>query len=895
MTFDLARIGDGLTFAGALDDLSSALDANSAVVVSAPPGTGKTTLVPPLLASRTTGRIIVTQPRRVAARAAARRLAQLDGSPLGTRVGFTVRGERSVSRDTRVEFVTAGVLLRRTLDDPGLDGVNAVVIDEVHERALETDLLIGLLGEVRELREDLVLIAMSATLDAARIAEVIGDPAPVVEHTVSAHPLTERWAPSPVPRLDERGVTRGFLDHVARTAASGARELATGDTLVFAPGAWEVAEIARRLRDEARGFDVRELHGQIPTAEQDAVIRGRARSDEPRIIVTTSLAESSLTVPGVRLVVDSCLSRFPQRDAGRGMSGLVTAGAARSSCVQRAGRATRQGPGTVIRCVDERTYAAAPARPAPEIATADLTDAALLLACWGAPGGAGLRLIDPPPEDALAEAQTVLHDLGAIDDDGRVTSEGRALARIPVDPRLARALVEGSELVGARLASEVVALLGGDFRVPEADVAAAIVTLRGGRGPDARRWAKEAERLRRFAPSSPHGSGPNGCGSAAETPATGETGASGGPSARSSGPNGCGSAAETPATGETGTSGGWVRGSVDDAGLVIGLAFPGRIARRVEHTADGAVFLLASGTRAGVRGALAGAEWLAVADVARASGRAAAGSGALIRAAAVVTEQQVERAASHLITDRVEAEFVNGRVAARRERRVGAIVRASVPVRATADEGRAAVQRALHRDGLGVFTWSDAADELRRRLALLHRAIGSPWPDMSDAALAEALDTWLGPEVDALAGGTPVGRIDLASALRRLLPWPAAAEFDALVPERIEVPSGSRIRIAYPPHDDPTARPVVAVKLQECFGWAETPRLAGGREPVLFHLLSPAGRPLAVTDDLASFWSGPYAQVRAEMRGRYPKHPWPEDPWAAAPTRHTKNRAAREG
>ncbi|MFE6995888.1 ATP-dependent helicase HrpB [Microbacterium sp. NPDC057659] len=839
VTFDLARIGEGLAFAGALDDLTAALDTSTAVVVSAPPGTGKTTLVPPLLASRARGRVIVTQPRRVAARAAARRLAQLDGSPLGTRAGFTVRGERSVSSDTRVEFVTAGVLLRRMLDDPGLDGVDAVVIDEVHERALETDLLIGLLGEVRELRDDLVLIAMSATLDAARIAEVIDEPAPVVEHTVAAHPLAERWAPSPVPRLDERGVTRGFLDHVARTAASGARDLEEGDTLVFAPGAWEVAEIARRLRDEARGFDVRELHGQIPSAEQDAVIRGRAPEDAPRIIVTTSLAESSLTVPGVRLVVDSCLSRFPQRDAARGISGLVTAGAARSSCVQRAGRATRQGPGTVIRCIDERTYAAAPARPAPEIATADLADAALLLACWGAPGGTGLRLIDPLPADALAEARSVLHDLGATDDDGRATAEGRRLARIPVDPRLARALVDGTELVGAELSSEVVALLGGEIRVPDADVAAAVVALRNGRGPDARRWAQEARRLRRFAPPSD------------------------------------------------------ARSGVDDAGLVIGLAFPGRIARRVDRTAEGATFRLASGTRAGVRGTLAGAEWLAVADVSRASGRAAAGSGALIRAAAVITEAQVERAADHLITDRVEAEFVKGRVAARRERRVGAIVRASVPVRATAEEGRAAVQRALHRDGLGVFTWSDAADELRRRLALLHRAIGSPWPDMSDAALTDALDTWLGPEIDALAGGAPAGRIDLASALRRLLPWPAAAEFDVLAPERLEVPSGSRIRIAYPPIDDEGARPVVAVKLQECFGWAETPRLAGGREPVLFHLLSPAGRPLAVTDDLASFWSGPYAQVRAEMRGRYPKHPWPEDPWAAAPTRHTKNRAAR--
>ncbi|HWV50867.1 MAG TPA: ATP-dependent helicase C-terminal domain-containing protein, partial [Microbacterium sp.] len=254
---------------------------------------------------------------------------------------------------------------------------------------------------------------------------------------------------------------------------------------------------------------------------------------------------------------------------------------------------------------------------------------------------------------------------------------------------------------------------------------------------------------------------------------------------------------------------------------------------------------------------------------------------------------QAEQAATHLLTDRIEARFSDGRVTARRERRLGAIVRSSVPVRVQADEGGSeAVRRAVQQQGLGVFTWSEAADGLRRRLALLQRELGSPWPDVADTALLNALDAWLGPELSALATGTPAARIDLAPALRRVLPWPAASELDALAPERLEVPSGSRIRVAYPPVDDPSALPVVAVKLQECFGWAETPRLAGGRVPVLFHLLSPGGRPLAVTGDLASFWAGPYSQVRAEMRGRYPKHPWPEDPWSAAPTRHTKRRAA---
>jgi len=847
--YDIAAIGDGLAFAAAVGDLDAALDESTAVVVSAPPGTGKTTLVPPVLANRTSGRVIVTQPRRVAARAAARRLAHLDGSALGGRVGFTVRGERQVGRDTQIEFVTAGVLLRRLLHDPGLDGVAAVIIDEVHERALDTDLLIGLLGEVRQLRDDLALVAMSATLDAEKVAATLGtpDPSPIVTQTVPQHPLEEHWSPSTTPRLDERGVTRGFLDHVAHVAASAGRELhrkdPAADVLVFAPGAREVSEIARRIRAEAGDFDIRELHGQMPAAEQDAVIGGRAESAAPRIIVTTSLAESSLTVPGVRTVVDTCLSRYPQRDSARGMSGLVTGPTSRASAVQRAGRATRESPGTVIRCVDERTFAAAPQRPSPEIATSDLTDAALLLACWGAPGGAGLRMLDPLPEASLNDALSTLRGLGAIDTDGRATDEGRELARIPTEPRLARALRDGAPLVGTRFAAEVVALIGGEIRIAGGDIAAALVELRHRRAPDSRRWMQEVTRLLRNTTQA--------------------------------------NAERTDA-------------STDDVGLVVALAFPERVARRVERGPNGAVFLLASGTRAGITGPLAETEWLAVADVARAQSRAAAGTGAVIRAASAISEGQVALAASHLMTDRIEAEFTGGRVVARRERRIGAIVRASVPVPAQADEGgRDAVRRALARQGLGVFTWSDAADDLRRRLALLHREVGTPWPDVSDAALLADLDAWLAPELDALASGRPASLIDLAPALRRVLPWPAASALDSLAPERLEVPSGSRVRIAYPPLDEPAASPVVSVKLQECFGWAQTPRLIDGRVPVLFHLLSPAGRPLAVTDDLASFWSGPYSQVRAEMRGRYPKHPWPEDPWQAVPTRHTTKRAAR--
>ncbi len=847
-TFDIAALARGLAFADAIAEVETALDAGTAAVVSAAPGTGKTTLVPPLVANRVTGRVVVTQPRRVAARAAARRLAHLDGSPLGDRVGFTVRGERVMTSDARIEMVTPGVLLRRLLDDPGLDGIGAVILDEVHERALDTDLLTALLGEVRQLRDDLVVIAMSATVEADRFAALLGDggdPAPVVRHAPAAHPLTIRWAPAADPRLDDRGVTPGFLRHVAATTARAHADLLaddpTADVLVFAPGVREIGAIARAVADLAPAAEVLELHSQIPASEQDRIIAGRAAGERPRIIVSTSIAESSLTVPGVRLVVDTCLSRVPRRDAARGMTGLVTVPTPRASAVQRAGRATRFGPGIVVRTVDERTYAAAPAHPTPEIRTSDLTDAALLLACWGTPGGVGLRLPDAAPAEAMRQAIEALRALGAVDDDGRATAFGRRLARIPTDPRLARALLDGAEIVGARCAAEIVALISGEVRADDGDLAATLRALRDGRHPASRPWSREADRFARLVGS-----------------------------------------VAGPATAPS-----------DAVGLVTALAFPDRIARRVADADQGAVFLLASGTRAGIAGTLAGEEWIVVADVSRSTARAAAGTGAVIRSAAALTADTVSRAARHLETDRVEASFADGRVLARREKRIGAIVMSSVPVRAKGEPGAAAaVRRALERDGLGLFAWSDAAAALRGRLALLHREVGDPWPDVSDSALARHLDDWLGPEIEQLATGRAVSAIDLLPAIRRLLPWPEATRLDDLAPERIPVPSGSSIRLTYPAADDEAGQPVAAVKLQECFGLTETPRIANGRVPVLFHLLSPAGRPLAVTADLASFWAGPYAQVRAEMRGRYPKHPWPEDPLTHVATAKTKRRLA---
>lgn len=836
--FDLARIGAGLPFAEALEPLADAVGAGGVAVVQAPPGTGKTTLLPPALSDVVEGRVVVTGPRRIVVRAAARRLAKLDGSQVGDRVGFTVRGERQISAGTRVEFVTPGVLLRRLLRDPDLPGVAAVVLDEVHERGLDTDLLVGMLAEVRELRPDLVLVAMSATLDAERFAGLLGgdEPAPVVACAADLHPLEVRWAPPPGLRSDARGVTPAFLDHVANQVRQVSAERAGDDVLVFLPGVREVTRVADRLRGGSR--EVLELHGRLTPAEQDRVTAGRRPGERGRIVVSTALAESSITVPGVRVVVDAGLSREPRRDAARRMTGLVTVSCSRDAAQQRAGRAARLGPGIVVRCYDEDAFARMPAHVAPEIASADLTGAALTLACWGAPGGVGLALPDPPPPASLADAVATLRAIGAVDDAGRATDAGRRWADLPVDPRLARALLLGGPLVGDRLAAEVVAAVSADLRAPSGDLVRLLTDLRAGRMRGAAPWSQEVERLRRLG---------------------------------------------APARGVTSTD-------AAGAGLVVALAWPDRIARR-----SGDTYLFASGTRAALPpdSGLAGQEWLAVADVGRVEGRVGAGTGAVIRLAAPIDQDVAERAGAGLLTDDVQATWRDGRVTARRVRALGAIELAAAPVSAPAEVARRAVADALAERGMTLLTWSDAADALRRRLAFLHTHLGDPWPDVGDAALLARLDDWLGPELDALATGTRADRLDLRDPLRRLLPWPAASRLDELAPERLQVASSSRVRITYPPLADADARPVVAVKLQECFGWAASPRLADGRVPVLFHLLSPAGRPLAVTDDLASFWSGPYLQVRAEMRGRYPRHPWPLDPWTAPATSRTTKRAPK--
>ncbi len=817
-----------------LAEVAHALASPGVAVLVAPPGTGKTTLVPLALAGDAmpwgAGRVVVAQPRRVAARAAARRMAGLLGEPVGQRVGYAVRGDPRVSRATVVEVVTTGLLVRRLQRDPELAGTAVVVLDECHERHLDSDLALAFLVESRAaLRPDLRLLATSATAESDRLARVLGDgePAPVVAAEARLYPVDVRWSPPPAPVAPPLGlrVDPRLLDHVAATVRRALAE-GDGDVLAFLPGAREIGAVAGRL--QGAGAEVVTLHGRQSGPAQDAALRpGPGR----RVVLATAVAESSLTVPGVRAVVDAGLSRVPRMDHARGLGALVTVPVSRASAVQRAGRAGREAPGRVYRCWSPAQHDRLPARPEPEIAAADLTGFALDLALWGHPDGTGLSLPDPPPPGALRTAMDTLRDLGATDAGGRVTARGRALADAGLHPRLARALLDGAAEVGARRAAEIVALLDDDRAAGDGLTAA----WRQARRDDDPAWRAEVRRLT--------------------------------------------AAAERP----TGSAGSGPRALADDlaAGLVVGLAYPERVARAREP--GGRSYLMAGGTAADLApgSGLAGTPWLAIASADREAGARSA----RIRTAVPVDEATALRAAATLRSRATEIGWVDGDVVAREVDRLGAI---TLMERRIEDPGpdrvRAALLDGLRRAGLGLLTWSRAATELRERLAFARAALGDPWPEVDDAALIETAGDWLGPDLTRARRRADLARVDVATALRRLLPWSVAGRLDEVAPERLPVPSGSRVRVSYA---DPAA-PVLAVKVQEAFGWRDAPRLADGRVPVLLHLLSPAGRPVAVTRDLASFWATGYPQVRAELRGRYPRHPWPEDPTTAEPTRRTK-------
>ncbi|MEV4631357.1 ATP-dependent helicase HrpB [Micromonospora sp. NPDC049523] len=819
-----------------LPELLAALRSEGAAVLVAPPGTGKTTLVPLALMDEVEGRIVVAQPRRIAARAAARRMSSLLGEQVGGTVGYAVRGERRVGARTRIEVVTTGLLVQRLQHDPELAGVGAVLLDEAHERHLDSDLALAFAVEVRAtLRPELRLLAMSATAEAQRLAAVLGSagegPVPVVETPAALHPVEVVWAPPLRPVDPPHGlrVDPRMLDHVAATVRRALHE-ADGDLLVFLPGAGEIGGVANRLGGVRGEVDVVPLHGRQSGRDQDAALRPGTRR---RVVLATNVAETSLTVPGVRVVVDAGLSRVARTDLARGLGALVTVAVSRSAATQRAGRAGREAPGWVYRCWSEASHDRLPAQPEPEIATADLTAFALQLSCWGQPDGTGLALPDPPPAAAMQVARTTLGALGAVEGDGRVTTRGRAIAAVGAHPRLARALLDGTETLGAQRAAEVVALLSEDSVAGrDDDLAVVWRRLRGNTDQAATaRWRAEVTRLR-------------GAADAQES------------------------------------SGG--KRLPDDlaAGLLVGLAYPERLAR--VRKSGGTTYLMAGGTAADLAAgsALTGSAWLAIAVADRAPGR----RGAQIRLAAVIDEATAREAGGPLLVQEREVVWAGNDVQARDVHRLGALVLAEQGLKPDQEELTAALLDGVRKVGLALLNWTPEAESTRLRLAFCREAFGDSWPAVDDESLLAAMPQWLAPELAGARRRADLHRINVSSALRRLVPWAQAARLDELAPERLTVPSGSRIRVDY---TDPSA-PVLAVKLQETFGWADVPRLADGRVPVRLSMLSPAGRPVAVTSDLASFWETGYPRVRSELRGRYPRHPWPDDPSRAKPSGRVK-------
>ncbi|WP_420098726.1 ATP-dependent RNA helicase [Corynebacterium sp.] len=811
-----------LPFTAGRTALLDALRTRGTAVVQAPPGTGKTTLAPQYVLDHvravgedSPGRVVVTQPRRVAARGSAARIAALRGTPLGGEVGYTVRGERKVGADTAIEMVTPGVLLRRLLADPDLVGVAAVVIDEIHERHLESDLVFAMLAQLRELRDDLVVVAMSATVEASRFTALLGGadgPSPLVDVPSPIHPLEVRYADSASSMINrDRRSRTAVTDLVEATVRRALDETtATGsDVLAFVPTIRDTETVAATL--SSRGIPASSLHGRLSTAEQARIVGGHG--DRPdarrRVVVATDVAESSLTVPGVRVVVDSCLARVSRRDTTRDMSVLVTETASQASCTQRAGRAGREGPGTVYRCITADQFAKAPGHAPPAVTTSDLTGALLDVACWGSPRGGDLPLPDRFPPAAVEAGERALMSIGAVDGQGRATDEGRRLAAIPTDPRIARGGVQACRRVDVRTVAAVLSVLDDGARVP--DLVAAVRAV-GSREPVARRF----QRL--LSPTA------------------------------------------TPSPDLSGE---------DAVAYTLACAFPGLVARRV---GDSSRYLTVSGTGVVWRdGRAASSAWIAVADLGRTPGGA---TDAVVHTAVPLPRDLAFDAAAPLLTDEVTCTWLpggpTGKLRARRVRTLGAIELSSTPVPAKdvgADDRDGAVRSGLQTHGLNILEWSTNARDLRRRIQYLHNQGVPGYPDVRHGD-GEFMDFVV---PDLAAGRRP----DLAGLLRGLIPWDRPV--DELAPGSLTLPGGRTVRITYPDSDAaPDAPPVVATRLQDCFGLHRSPEIAGRR--IRFELLSPAGRPVAVTDDLGGFWAGAYADVRREMRGRYPKHPWPENP-----------------
>jgi len=808
----------------ALPRLTAALSTNNAGVLVAPPGAGKTTRVPLVLLDEPWAKdkkILVLEPRRLAARAAASRMASTLSEQVGDTVGLRVRFGSKISKRTRIEVITEGVFTRLVLDNPSLDGIAAVLFDEFHERSLDADLGLALARDAQQgLREDLKILVMSATLDGARVAALLGQ-APVVESAGRAFSVETRY----LGRDQRAPIERQVVDAVARGLRAD-----SGSLLVFLPGAAEIRRTETQLKERIAdaNVDIVALYGALDAREQDRAITP-APAGRRKVVLATSIAETSLTIEGVRVVIDSGLSRVPRYEPDVGLTRLETVRVSRAAADQRRGRAGRTEPGVCYRLWDEPQTGSLEPYTRPEILSADLSSFVLDLAQWGATDPGQLAFLDAPPQSALSEAKALLTELGAIDAQGRITEEGRRLRALPLPPRLARMVVDAGAEGAGELAASIAAVLterglGGD----DVDLHHRLDQFRRDRS----RRAEDARAMvKRWIDT----------------------------------------------LGRRGKGGEALPGSL------LALAYPERIAKNRGGGSGG--FLLANG-RGGMvdaASALAREPFLAVAEL---TGAAAASR---IVLAASITLAEIEARFADRIEDRDTVTFDAGSASlrARRTRRLGALVLAEQIKQVAPDADSAKLlAEGFAALGIGKLPWSKPQLQLRDRVQFLRKAEGDEWPDLSDDALARTAAEWLAPFLTAKTALAQIGADDLSSALDALIPWNLRRRLDAEAPTHFTAPTGSAVPIDYEAEQGPT----VSIRVQELFSLAQHPSIAGGRVPLVIELLSPAHRPVQVTRDLPGFWRGSYSDVKAEMRGRYPRHPWPDDPLHAPATRRAKPR-----
>lgn len=882
-----------------LPELKAALRSRTAAVLAASPGAGKTTRVPLALVDEPwmEGRkILMLEPRRLAARTAARFMAAERNEPVGKTIGYRTRMDSRIGPDTRVEVITEGILTRLLQHDPALEGVGLVIFDEFHERSLHADLgLVLCLQAQALLREDLRILIMSATLDTGAVSELLGD-APVIASEGRTYPVETRYLSRAV---------EGKIESAVAAKIQEALQNETGDVMAFLPGVGEIGRVRELLEKTVLGPHLRicPLHGSLTPEEQDRAVEP-GKSGERKVVLATSIAETSLTVEGVRVVVDSGLMRVSRFSPRTGMARLVTVPVSRASADQRRGRAGRLGPGVCYRFWTEGNHEQLAAHSVPEIREADLAPLALELAAWGVADPAELRWLDEPPGPAFAQARQLLTRLGALDGSSAITPHGRRMAELGLHPRLAHmilaALPHGSALAG--LACELAALLQerdlirSDGVAPNGDLRLRVEALRrfgprparaasGGAGVDAalcrRVWA-EAARWKRAVGLQPEADAASAAG-AALVPAASERPASIAP-ARIAVP------ATAPPSGRVLVSAmarptGGRAADADACGILLAWAYPERIAQR----RDSGGFLLSGGRGAAFSRPqpLSACPFLVAAELDEQG--IGSGTESRIFLAAPLDEVDLER----YCVDRIETESVlywdseAQAVRARKRRKLDALILKEIPLAdPDPEEMLSALLGGIAREGLDMLPWTKASRQLRQRIEFLHRFDPS-WPDLSGEALAEGMTEWLAPHLYGMKSRGDLQRLNMADILEGALSWDQRRTLDNEAPTHISVPSGSRIPLDY---SNPEF-PVLAVRLQEMFGLPETPRIAGGKVPVTLHLLSPAQRPVQVTRDLASFWRDAYFEVKKDLKGRYPKHWWPDDPMSAAPTNRVRPRS----